>query len=184
MPAHSVDPGPGRGGGRADEEPWVGGRVGHEPEGRPEEELREGRRASGDVSAHVVLVVESEVGRRRDVSGQDQFAEARSEALDLRLDPSRGVERRAERDMAIRPHRVPSGGRAGRIEQALLREDDVGLFREPSGVRGALRGGDLLECRAEVNGRGPSADGVLPRHRAGEGHVDLEGGRTIAVTLE
>src|SRR5439155_19856574 len=92
------------------------------PAYRPERELGEVHRAAVDVAADDVPVAALEVGRAQRAPGEDQTSEARSEALDLRLDPFGHVLGPAVRHVALRPGGVLAGRRAGVVEERRLRE--------------------------------------------------------------
>src|SRR5258708_1933127 len=92
------------------------------------EQLSEIGDAAGDVAAHVVLVVRLKVTRRHAVSREDAIAKAGGEALDLALNHTRHIERRAARYVAVGPSSVLSGRSTGRIEQALLGDEYKGAF--------------------------------------------------------
>src|SRR4029079_16815578 len=95
-----------------------------------------------------VRVVRLELRGAKRRAGDDPVAEARREALDLLFDPLRHVERRAVRNVAVRPRGLLSLGRAARVEEARLREEDVRLVAHAAAPRLALGGGDLLERAA------------------------------------
>ena len=66
------------------------------------------------------------------------------------------------------------GGRSGRIEQGLLREQDIGTLGKAATLDLAFRGGDLGERATEVHGGGAGDVAVGPRDRAVEGPIHLE----------
>ena len=117
-------------------------------------------------------------------AGDDPVAESGREALDLRLDPLGHVARPAVRDVAVRPRRLLALGHATRVEEALLREENVRLLADGAAPRLALGRGDLLERAAEVDGRGARALLRRPRDRPVERPVDLEHARPVAKLLE
>src|SRR5206468_2521807 len=114
---------------------------------------------------------------------EDPVAEAGGEALDLALDPARHVHRRAGRNVAVRPGGRPAGGRPAVVPRAVLDTE----YERPIGVSAAsdrpLRGRDLADRTAEVDGGRPTQAVGAPRDRAIEGPVDLEHTRPVAERL-
>src|ERR671912_2447918 len=91
-----------------------------------------------------------EVGFARPKAGRPQHApleheptKAGSEALDLRLDRLRHVALPAVRDMAVGPRGVLPLGRARRVEEGVLGEQDERRRTRTAAPRGPLRGRDL-----------------------------------------
>ena len=113
--------------------------------------------------------------------GANQGAEARREALDLRLDAVGHVLRRAERDVAVGPGRVQSGRGSRVVEEGRLRQQDVRAFRVAAFARRALGLGDLLERAAEVQASPRACSRRRPRNRAVESPVELEDPRAVPV---
>ena len=109
-----------------------------------------------------------------------RVSETRSEALDLRLDPLGHVLGRAQRHVAVRPHRVLAGRRAGLVEERGLGEEDVGALT----ARRAFRLGDLLERAAEMHGRRAPAVGRRPRDRPFQSPVELEDAGAVPIALK
>src|SRR4029453_4567431 len=91
------------------------------------------------------------------------------------VDPRQHVGRRSIRDVTVRPRRVLAVGRTGRVEQAGLRDQHEGTFRFASIPAIALRGRDLLQRAADVNGSGASDIPVAPGYRSVARPVDLVG---------
>src|SRR5687767_13937197 len=84
--AHPVDAAAGRCRGGAQIDGLERAAVGNAGADGPREELPEVHRTGVDVSADQLAVVALDLGRPPGASGQDRLAEARCEALDLRLD--------------------------------------------------------------------------------------------------
>src|SRR5262245_32998092 len=86
--------------------------------------------------------------------------------------------------MAVGPGRVFSGRGARGVEETGLREQD----ERPLGVLAApdrrLRGRELKERPAQVDGAGPGAFLRFPGDRAAQGPVQLEGAGAVAEVLE
>ena len=93
--AHAVGAGARRRGRRAQVDARDAGAVGVERHPRPEDHLPRVVGAGDDVAADVVGVVRLHRRHAADVPGEDAFAEAGREALDLRLDRLGGVARRS-----------------------------------------------------------------------------------------
>jgi hypothetical protein len=153
-------------------------------DGRPEHGLQHGLHADRDVAAHVVRVVRLLVGGGADGAGQDQVAEAGREPLDLRLDPAGHVHVGAGRHVRVGPQGVAAGRGAGRIGDGWLHDQHVRVLRVIARNDFGLGGGDLLEGRAQVQGAGPAAVLVGPRHRAGQGVVDLADAGVVTVPAQ
>ena len=115
---------------------------------------------------------------------RDERSEAGREPLDLSLDPLGHVRGRSVRHVAVRPRRVPAGRSARLVEQARLGEQDERTVCVPPLPRSPLRGGDLVERAADVDGAGVAALGRRPRDRAVERPVDLEDARPVAPARE
>ena len=123
-----------------------------------------------------------EVGRRRHRAREDEVAEARGEALDLRLDRVGHVAAPAVRDVAVRPGGVLALRRAGRVEQRVLGEQhERPLGRRCSSRRRARRRRSRRASRR--GGRSPArrALGRAPRDRPVERPVELECARAVPV---
>src|SRR5215207_380708 len=184
VPTHAVHTHSGRRRGRADIEPLRRRRVRVESGHGPGEELSEIHDAAVDVAAHQVGVESFEVRRSHRVLGQDALLEARGEAFDLGLDPPCHVEGRAVGDVAVGPNGMLARRRAGRVEEALLRqqhERSLGMLAAP---HGGFTGGDLLQRASEVDGPGPQALDGPPGDRAVEREIYLEDAGTVTVILE
>ena len=147
--------------------------VGVPPGHRAQDRLPQGLPADADVAAHVVRVVRLLVGGGADRAGQDEVAEARGEPLDLRLYPAGHVDRGSGRHVAVGPQGLPAGRSARRIGDAGLDHEHVRVLRVLARGYFGLGGGDLLEGPAQVQGTGPAAVLIGPRHRAGQGEVHL-----------
>ena len=161
-----------------------GRRVRHAARDRAREELAQVGRAAVDVAADVVRVVRlaARPGPSRCARGRASRKPGR-EALDLRLDRgSRHVDGRAVRHVAVGPQRVRAGGRAGRVEQALLGDEheraaaDAGRAR-PRASAAAISSSVPPRCTVP----GPPALRRRPRHRPVERVVELEDARAVAV---
>jgi hypothetical protein len=86
--------------------------------------------------------------------------------------------------MAVRPQRVPPRRRAAGVDEALLGDQHEGpLGMAARGDRG-LGCGQLGERAAQVHRARPAGGRGRPRHRLGEGVVDLEGAGAIAVAAQ
>jgi hypothetical protein len=108
------------------------------------------------------------------VTRQDEVAETGCKPLDLPLDAVGHVLRRSVRDVAVRPSGVMTGGRARRVEHALLRDEHEGLLSRPPLPDRSLVLGDLLEFPADVHRRRARAFRGLPRDRSGQRPVHFE----------
>ena len=82
--------------------------------------------------------------------------------------------------MAVRPHRVLARGRARRIEEALLPDEDERTLCRNTARDLRLALGDLVERAAEMHG--PRAEAFLraPWDRAVHGVVELEDAGPVA----
>ena len=140
---------------------------------RAQDGLPQGLPADADVAAHVVRVMRFLVGGRADRAGQDEVAEPGGEPLDLRLDPAGHVDLGSGRHVTVGPQGRPAGRGAGRIGDARLDHEHVRVLRVLARGHFGLGRGDLLEGSAQVQGAGPAAVLVGPRHRAGQGEVHL-----------
>ena len=89
----------------------------NELDNRAEEELSEVHQPAVDVAADEVAVSPLDIRGAERAPREDQIAEARSEALDLRLHPLGHVLRRAVRDMAVGPGGVLPGGSTRVVEE-------------------------------------------------------------------
>ena len=121
-----------------------------ETQNRTSEELLEVIGSSSDVSAHEICIRVFKLCRVFGVAGQNKVAKAGSEPLHLGFDGSCHIEGGPIRNVAIRPGRVPSRGRAGRIEKARLRQQDersLAVFAVPGGCFSGL---DLLQTASQV----------------------------------
>src|SRR6188472_2684126 len=168
VPAHAVDATTGRRRGGADVETFQRRAVRDELSHGPEEELTEIHRPAVDVPADDVPVASLEIRRSHRVSSEDEVAEARCEALDLPLDAVGDVLVRAERDVAVRPRRVLSGGSARVVEERRLCEEDERVLV----AGGALGRGDLLQRPADVHRRCALAIGRRPGDRPVQSPVE------------
>src|SRR4028118_1672093 len=128
QPVHGA---PRRGRGRAEVEARRARRVRVRPYHGPGEELPHVHEAAVYVPPDQVGVPALEVRGSPGAPGQDAVSEAGGEALYLRLYPPRHVEGRAVGDVAVGPHGVLALGGAGRVEEALLGEQDE---RPPGGL--------------------------------------------------
>src|SRR5581483_8239309 len=117
-PGDAVDAPAGGRRGRADVERAVGRRVGEGTDGGAGEELAEGLQAAVDVAVDVGRVVLLQGDGPHDAALEYAVAEARGEALDLRLDPLGHVDPRAVGDVAVAPHGVLAGRRARGVGEA------------------------------------------------------------------
>src|SRR5205823_14648780 len=124
------------------------------------------------------------LGGAHDRPGENAFAEARREALDLRFHSLGHVKGRAIGNVAVRPHGVLPRGRARGVEEALLSdEDERTLGRRPArDLCFAL--GDLIERASEVHGTRAKAIFRAPRDRAVDRVVELEDARPVAERTE
>ncbi len=107
--------------------------------------------ATVDVAAHVVRVVDLEVGRPRHMLGDDPVAKSRCEPLDLPKDPLGRVARPSVGDVAVGPHHVPALGRSRRVMPRRLGDEHERPVVHPALRHRALRSGHLLERPAEMN---------------------------------
>src|ERR671910_471270 len=183
-PAHAVDASARRRRRRAQVEPIGGGGVRIQAYGRPRVELTKVLEAAVDVPADVVRVACLYVGRAHGVPREDQVAEARSKALDLRLHPFRHVHGRPVRDMAVRPEGVLSGRGPRLVEEALLRDDHVRPLRRLAAPDGVLGLDDLSRRAADVHGSCARALLRRPRHGAVERPIELEHTGAVAVAAQ
>ena len=145
-------------------------------------ELPERVRAADDVAADVVARC---TPRSRAAActwrARIDVAEARCEALDLRLDRVGRVAVPALRHVAVRPRGVLALGRARVVEEALLHEQhERPLAGAASLPRRALGLRDLGERAAEVDGPGTAQRVARPRDRRVERPVELERRRPVA----
>src|SRR5207302_2390090 len=169
---------------RADEEPWVGGGVRVEPGDGPREELPQIGDAARDRAADVIRIVRLEIPSAHDVAREDAVAEAGCEPLDLPLDGLGLILRRPVRYVTVRVAGVLAPRRPGGVELALLDDEDEGPRRMLAAPDGRLRGRDLVEGPAEVDGRRLEAAGIPPGDRPVERPVDLEGAGAVAIAPE
>ena len=86
--------------------------------------------------------------------------------------------------MTVRPRRLPSGGRARRVEQARLREQDERPLGGSAEPRLTLGCSDLLECAANVHRRRSAAGRIAPGNWAVESPVDLVRGQPVPVSAQ
>ena len=149
--AHAVHAAAGRGRGRAQVD--AGDRCPPRARGQhgAGEELPPVVGPAADVTAVLVGVERLEVDRRHRVAGHHDVAEPRREALDLRLDAPRHVDRRPGRHVAVRPQRVPAGWRPRRVEQRRLGDEDERRRRVLAAADRRLCGGDLGQRAADVH---------------------------------
>ena len=117
---------------------------------------------------------------RGDMAGEDDIAEPGGEPLDLGVDRRRHVDGRAVGDVAVRPQRVPARRGPRGVEQAGLGDEHERSLAVPALPRRRLGGGDLVERAADVHRCRPRRRRITPRHRRGQGVVDLEGGGPVA----
>ena len=89
--------------------------------------------------------------------------EAGSEALDLVFDGLRRVSGVTRRDMCIGVDGVDVSARTLRVRQVLLAQQDERALRHVPPVDRGLRGGDLVEAPAQVEGARPTRGFVCPR---------------------
>src|SRR5215213_2201839 len=155
--AHAVHPTTRRGGGGAQIQATTGRSVGRRPGDRTGEDLGKIHAATVDVSADQVGVSTLERSGRKRASRQDAIAEPGRKALHLALDSIGRVDGRAVRQVAIGPGRVPPFGSAARVEHGRLHEQYEWPVVHLSMLVGGLRRGNLLECAAQMDGRGPKA---------------------------
>src|SRR5215207_8151963 len=172
--AHAVDAAAGGRRAGADVEASVRRRVGVVLRDGAGEELAEVVGAAADVAADHVRVVLFEPDGVDGVAREYQIAEARREALYLRLYPLGHVHARAVRDVAVGPARLLARGRARLVEQTLLRDEDEGALGVYAAPDGGLGPGDIFDGRAEVDGRRAPARLGPPRDRPAERPVELE----------
>jgi hypothetical protein len=140
-------------------------------------------RTSADVAADQIGVVCFERGRRHHVPREDDVPEPRREALDLPLDAVGHVRVAAVRHVAVDPAGVAAGGRARRVEQALLRDEDERRVADPAAGRISFRLRDLFIAAAEMHRAGAPASRGAPWDGLGERVVDLERPWTVAKWL-
>src|SRR5262249_22216768 len=119
---HPVYANAGRRGCRADVQPLARRAV--PAERGANEHLAQIHDAHRDVAADEVGIAPLEVRGRDDVARQYAIAEAGSEALDLPFDGGEHVDSGSSRHVTVAPRGVTSRGRARRIEQRMLREED------------------------------------------------------------
>src|SRR5438876_1921574 len=182
--AHPVDPTARWRRCRADEQPWVGGGVRVEPRDGPREELPQIGDAARDRAADVVRIVRLEIPSAHDVAREDAVAEAGCKPLDLPLDGLGLIHRRPVGDVTVRVAGVLAPRRPGGVELALLDDEHERPLRMLAAPDGRLRGRDLVEGPAEVDGRGLEAARIAPRDRPVERPVDLEGAGAVAIAPE
>src|SRR5215472_4787790 len=111
---------------------------------------------------------------------KDYRLKAGSITFHLRFDPRRHIFLRSSRNMTIRPCRVLTGGRARRIEQTLLSQQNKGFVVMLSTPCRAFRRSDLVERSAQMNGRRLRTIRVPPGDRRAESPIDLENPRAMA----
>src|SRR5262249_5830873 len=137
---------------RADVETAYRRRVGEAR--RPEEQLTEIVDAAADVPADQVRVMALDIGRPQDGSREHAIAEAWREPFDLLLDPRQHVLSRPVRHVAVGPRGLPICGRARRVEQRRLRDQDEGTFGDAAAPGVAFAEPDVLESAADVDRAG------------------------------
>src|SRR5258708_40237582 len=171
-------------GGRADVEAFIGRGIGCWRNGWACEHLREVLHASIDITADVVGVVALHLHRAGGMPGQDTFAKAGGEALNLGLDALAHIDGRAVGDVAVCPHCLFASRGAGVIEEALLREQDERLFGMLSTPDRAFGSCDFFECSATLDGSGSPARLGSAGNGAVEPQVELEDARPVTVVRE
>src|SRR5690606_31655054 len=90
------------------------------------------------------------------------------------------VDRATVRYMAIRPPDVLARGCAGIGAHRRLGEQDVRLLRAPPPAHRVLRGSNLGEGPAEVDGTGAAAVGGAPRNWSVQRPISLEHAGAVA----
>ena len=118
------------------------------------------------------------------MAGQNAFAKARSETLDLILDLLQHVYFRSVGHMAVGPGNVLARGSTRTIKQRGLRKKNKRTIWELSVSYRFFRRGDFFEASAEMNACSAQAIGCFPRNRRVERVIDFEGGRAVAKSCE
>ena len=85
--------------------------------------------------------------------------------------------------MAIRPCCVAAGGRARAIEEARLRQQQVGPVTFTTVPCRLLRRSDFVQARAEVDRACPTAEICLPGNRCGQRPIHLANARAALKVL-
>ena len=91
-----------------------------------EEELPQIECAAVEIAANQIGIMSFHAGGAEHMAAQNTLAEAGGEAFHLGFDGVRHVQGRAVGNMAIGPGGVLAGGRAGGVEESVLREEDKG----------------------------------------------------------
>src|SRR3954470_24312605 len=152
--AHAVRAGAGRRGRRAQEDAGDAGRVGIQRRAGPQDELPRVVGAGDDVAADVVGVVRLHLRGAPHVAGEDPVAEAGCEALDLRLDGRRGVAGVAGGNVRVGVDGVDVAVGPAGVGEVLLADEHERSLGHPPAADLALRGFDLAEAAADMDGAG------------------------------
>jgi cation diffusion facilitator family transporter len=182
--AHPVRAGAGWRRGGAEKHTGDAERVRIERGARAEDQLARVVGAGHDVAADVVDVVLLHLGDVADVAREDAVPEARSEALDLRLDRPARVSRVAGGHVRVGVERMHVAVRARRVGEVLLADQHERPLGQLATRREPLRPRDLLQAAADVHGAGAARRLVRPGHAVLHRELDLEGARSVAVARQ
>ena len=108
------------------------------PPGRAKQELATVERAAADVTSNQIGVHVFEICRSENAAGENGFAEAGREALDLIFEALQQVDFRSVGNMTVGPRDVFTSGSAGWIEQSGLSEKNERFCCDVSAARGLL----------------------------------------------
>src|SRR5437763_964393 len=113
------------------------------------------------------------------MAGQNTIAKTRRESLNLRFDLIRHIRAAVERNMAVRPERVPTTRRARFIKQTLLRDQHERALGNFSVCNVAFRHRNFVNAAADMNCACATTGFGFPRNRSTQRIINLKNSRPV-----